>query len=183
MTACPDDAPGLPAVRVQRLTSCRPRAGTFIPGGLSPTLLIHRYVGNTGAFMDAETLVPRRVETATLPEDFPRQVFFTLDVDGMDPSAMPATGTPVPGGTDSYQTLRLFESVAAQRQIIGLELMEFAPIRGLQGPDSTAALLAYRLVGSLRRSLIPSGVRWGGREASRRAFRLRGGTDGSRGWA
>ena len=133
--------------------------------------------------MDAETLVPRRVETATLQENFPRQEFFTLDLASMDPSAMPATGPRVPGGIDCYPTLRLFESVAAQRQIIGLELMEFAPIRGLQGPDSTAALLAYRLVGSLRRSLIPSGVRWGGREASRRAFRLRGGTDGSRGWA
>ncbi|MGB7551896.1 MAG: arginase family protein, partial [Chromatiaceae bacterium] len=100
--------------------------------------------------MDAETLVPRRVGTATLPEDFPARSFSTW-TDGTDPSAMPATGPRVPGGIDCYPTLRLFESVAAQRQIIGLDLMEFAPIRGLQGPDFTAALLAYRLVGSLRR--------------------------------
>ena len=159
-----------------------PAPGLSSPGGLSPALLIHRYVGNTGAYgcRDPGTQAGGNGDAAG---KLPRQVFFNLDVDGMDPGAMPATGAPVPGGTDGYQALRLFESVAAQRQIIGLDLMEFAPIRGLQGPDCTAALLAYRLVGSLWRSLIPGGVRWGRREASRRAFRLRGGTDGSRGWA
>ena len=61
----------------------------------------------------------------------PRKVFFTLDVDGIDPSVLPATGTPVPGGLGWYQTLGLFESVARQRRIIGFDVMEFAPIRGL----------------------------------------------------
>lgn len=102
-------------------------------------------------FIDAETLVPARLETLTLPADFPPRVFFTLDVDGLDPSLMPATGTPVPGGTDWYQTLRLFDSLAAQRQIIGLDLVEFAPIPGFHAPDFTAALLVYRLMGSLTR--------------------------------
>ncbi len=102
-------------------------------------------------FLDAETLVPARLETLALPADFPRQVFFTLDVDGLDPILMPATGTPVPGGTGWYQTLKLFDSLAAQRQIIGLDLMEFAPIPGLHAPDFTAALLIYRLMGSLSR--------------------------------
>ena len=101
--------------------------------------------------IDAEDLVPARLTSLTLPADFPPKVFFTLDVDGLDPILMPATGTPVPGGTDWYQTLRLFDSLAAQRQIIGLDLMEFAPIPGLHAPDFTAALLVYRLMGTLSR--------------------------------
>ncbi len=107
------------------------------------------------AYRDAESLVPERVETLSLPKDFPPSVYFTLDVDGLDPSLMPATGTPVPGGPDWYQTLRLFASVAAQRRIIGLDLMEFAPIPGLHAPDFTAALLAYRLMGIIGHHLGP----------------------------
>lgn len=102
-------------------------------------------------YIDAEDLVPTRLTSLTLPADFPPRVFFTLDVDGLDPILMPATGTPVPGGTDWYQTLKLFESLAAQRQIIGLDLVEFAPIPGLHAPDFTAALLVYRMMGTLSR--------------------------------
>lgn len=105
------------------------------------------------AYRDAETLVPERVAALSLPEDFPPAVYFTLDLDGLDPSLMPATGTPVPGGLDWYQTLRLFASIASQRRIIGLDLMELAPIPGLHAPDFTAALLAYRLIGIVGRSL------------------------------
>ncbi len=104
-------------------------------------------------YRDAETLVPDRVETLTLPEDFPPAVYFTLDLDGLDPSLMPATGTPVPGGLGWYQTLRIFESIARQRRIIGLDLMELAPIAGLHASDFTAALLAYRLMGIIGHSL------------------------------
>ncbi|HEX5612350.1 MAG TPA: agmatinase family protein, partial [Burkholderiales bacterium] len=49
-------------------------------------------------FFDAADLVPKAVDRIELPTDFPSQVFFTLDIDGMDPSVLPATGTPVPGG-------------------------------------------------------------------------------------
>jgi agmatinase len=78
-------------------------------------------------------------------------VFFTLDVDGLDPSVFPATGTPVPGGLTWYQTLRLFHSVATQRRIIGFDLMELAPLPGFHCYDFAAALLAYKLMGILQR--------------------------------
>lgn len=96
---------------------------------------------------DAEDLVPGGVSRIELPDDFPSKVFFTLDVDGLDPSVMPATGTPVPGGLGWYQALGLFESVARQRQIIGLDVMEFAPIPGFHAYDFAAALLTYKLMG------------------------------------
>ena len=100
---------------------------------------------------DAAEIVPRAIDRIDLPKDFPPNVFFTLDVDGIDPSVLPATGTPVPGGLSWYQTLGLFESVASQRRIIGFDVMEFAPIEGFHAFDFAAALLTYKLMGIVQR--------------------------------
>jgi agmatinase len=107
---------------------------------------------------DALELVPKGKNSIKLPKKFPSKVFFTVDVDGIDPSVLPATGTPVPGGLGWYQTLGLFESVARQRRIIGFDVMEFAPIRGFHAFDFAAALLTYKLMGIVQRSrLRPTG--------------------------
>jgi len=103
------------------------------------------------AYQDAEELVPNQVNTIDLPDDFPSKVFFTLDIDGMDPSVFPSTGTPVPGGLAWYQTLSLFESVAKQREIIGFDMMEFAPIKGFHAYDFAAAMLTYKMMGIVER--------------------------------
>ena len=102
-------------------------------------------------YIDADRLVRERIDAIDLPADFPAKVFFTLDVDGIDPSVLPATGTPVPGGLGWYQTLGLFESVARQRRIIGFDLLEFAPIRGFHAFDFAAASLVYKLMGIVQR--------------------------------
>ncbi|MDX1376110.1 MAG: arginase family protein, partial [Burkholderiales bacterium] len=109
--------------------------------------------------IDADRLVPQGVSAIELPADFPPQVFFTLDVDGLDPSVLPATGTPVPGGLGWYQTLGLFESVARQRRIIGFDILEFAPIAGFHAYDFAAALLAYKLMGIVQRAAPLAAVR------------------------
>jgi agmatinase len=101
---------------------------------------------------DANKLVPKNVSAIRLPAKFPSKVFFTLDVDGMDPSVLPATGTPVPGGLGWYQTLGLFESVARQRRIIGFDIMEFAPIPNFHAFDFAAAMLTYKLMGIVQRT-------------------------------
>lgn len=102
-------------------------------------------------YQDADELVPNNIQSITLPEDFPQKVFFTLDIDGMDPSVFPSTGTPVPGGLGWYQTLSLFESVARQREIIGFDVMEFAPIEGFHAYDFAASMLTYKLMGIVQR--------------------------------
>ena len=102
-------------------------------------------------FQDAEELVPNNIQSITLPDDFPKKVFFTLDIDGMDPSVFPSTGTPVPGGLGWYQTLGMFESVAKQRTIIGFDIMEFAPIKGFHAYDFAASLLTYKMMGIVER--------------------------------
>lgn len=104
-------------------------------------------------YQDGDELVPNNINSITLPDDFPDKVFFTLDIDGMDPSVFPSTGTPVPGGLSWYQTLNLFESVAKQREIIGFDVMEFAPIEGFHAYDFAASLLTYKLMGITARSL------------------------------
>jgi agmatinase len=88
-----------------------------------------------------------------LPADFPEKVFFTLDIDGMDPSIFPSTGTPVPGGLGWYQTLSLFECVAKQREIIGFDLNEFAPIDGFHAYQFAASQLLYKMMGIVARHL------------------------------
>lgn len=103
-------------------------------------------------FLDADTLVPNNQHSFELPDDFPKKVFFTLDIDGMDPTLFPSTGTPVPGGLGWYQTLSLFESVVKQRKIIGFDLTEFAPIDGFHTYEFSASLLLYKMMGIVERN-------------------------------
>ncbi len=106
---------------------------------------------------DAEELVPGNVCDIQMPVDFPENVFFTLDVDGIDPSVFPSTGTPVPGGLLWYQTLGLFESVAKQRNIIGFDITEFAPIKGFHCYEFSAAMLVYKMMGIVERQCFHKG--------------------------
>jgi N1-aminopropylagmatine ureohydrolase len=77
----------------------------------------------------------------------PREVYVTVDLDVLDPSVMPATGTPEPGGLDWYRTLAVVRAVARARRIVGFDVVELAPIAGLVAPDFLAAKLVYRLLG------------------------------------
>ncbi len=103
-------------------------------------------------YKDAEELLAQNIQEIELPEDFPENVFFTLDIDGIDPSVFPGTGTPVPGGIGWYQTLNLFESIAKQRNIVGFDVVEFSPIKNFHAYDFSAALLTYKLMGIVSRS-------------------------------
>ena len=94
--------------------------------------------------------MPQGIARIELPAHLPQKLFLTLDVDGMDPSVFPSTGTPVPGGLGWYQTLSLVESVARQRSLSGFDLMELAPIPGFHCYDFAAAQLLYKLMGIQR---------------------------------
>lgn len=95
--------------------------------------------------VDAEELVTENILAVDLPPDFPDEVYVTFDVDGLDPSQMPATGTPVPGGLGYYQALRLVEHALAGRKLVGLDVVELAP-NGQTAWDFTAAQITYRLM-------------------------------------
>lgn len=82
-----------------------------------------------------------------LPPDFPEKVFITFDVDGLDPSVIPATGTPEPGGLLWYDALGLLERALKNRTLVGFDVVELAPFPGLHWPDFAAARLTYELMG------------------------------------
>ncbi len=89
-----------------------------------------------------------------LPADFPEDIYITFDVDGLDPSIMPATGTPVPGGIGWYQALAILERVIKGRRVIGFDVVELAPIDASAGGHAwnfTAARLVYAIMGMVQR--------------------------------
>lgn len=73
-------------------------------------------------------------------------VYITIDIDFFDPSLVPSTGTPEPGGGTWYPTLRLLERVFAERRVVGVDVVELAPLPGIVAPDFLAAKLVYKLV-------------------------------------
>ncbi len=76
-----------------------------------------------------------------------RPVYITFDIDALDSAIMPATGTPTPGGLGYWQALGLLRrACTAAGQVVGADLVEFAPIAGLHACDYTAAALAYKLL-------------------------------------
>lgn len=76
-----------------------------------------------------------------------RPVYITFDIDALDASVMPATGTPTPGGLGYWQALGILRrACAAAGQVVGADLVEFAPIPGLHAYDYTAAALAYKML-------------------------------------
>jgi agmatinase len=73
-------------------------------------------------------------------------VFVTIDLDVFDPSIMPSTGTPEPGGLGWYQVNRFLEKVCASRRIVGFDVVELAPNDSHKAPDFMTAKLVYRLL-------------------------------------
>ncbi len=100
--------------------------------------------------MDGETLALKGPPSPILPKGFPKKVYVTFDVDGLDPAIMPATGTPVPGGLLWYSALFILKEIAATHTIVGCDVVELAPIKGLHHANFTAAKLTQKLMGMMR---------------------------------
>lgn len=74
-------------------------------------------------------------------------VYISFDVDGFDPSLVPATGTPEPGGLQWYPVMKLLRRVFAERNVVGVDVVELAPIPGLVAADFLVAKLVYKMIG------------------------------------
>jgi len=75
------------------------------------------------------------------------KVYVTIDLDVFDPSIMPSTGTPEPGGLLWYDVLKLLRQVADNRDIVGFDVVELCPNDRNKAPDFLAAKLVYKLLG------------------------------------
>jgi agmatinase len=74
-------------------------------------------------------------------------VYVSVDLDVLDPSIMSAVGTPEPGGMGWHALLGLLSRVAAERSIVGFDVVELAPDEGPEACTFTAAKLVYKLIG------------------------------------
>lgn len=74
-------------------------------------------------------------------------VYITFDVDCFDPSLVPATGTPEPGGLQWYPVMKLLRRVFRERQVHACDVVELAPMAGNHAPDFLVAKLIYKMIG------------------------------------
>ena len=75
-----------------------------------------------------------------------KKVYLTFDVDGLDSSLMPATGTPEPGGLFWNETINIIKTAAQSSHIVGADINELSPIRGFNSFNFLAAKLAYKII-------------------------------------
>ena len=101
---------------------------------------------NQVVFQDGPELVRAAISHVELPDDFPEDIYISFDLDGLDPSILPATGTPVPGGLGFYQALDIVASAVKGRRIVGMDIVELAPAPAHRASDFAAAMVVYSLM-------------------------------------
>ena len=75
-----------------------------------------------------------------------KKVYLTFDVDGLDSSLMPATGTPEPGGLFWNETIKIIKIAAQSSKIVGGDINELSPIKGFDSYNFLVAKLAYKII-------------------------------------
>ncbi|MDB4539907.1 agmatinase [Saprospiraceae bacterium] len=73
-------------------------------------------------------------------------VYITLDLDALDPSIMPGTGTPEPGGLGWYELINYLKRVFEEKNVVGFDIVELAPIKGNRASEFLAAKLYYKML-------------------------------------
>ncbi|AZJ33738.1 MULTISPECIES: agmatinase [Tenacibaculum] len=73
-------------------------------------------------------------------------VFITFDLDAIDPSLLPSTGTPEPGGLFYYETLEFLKRVFTERNVVGFDIVELCPNENEKSSDFLAAKLYYKML-------------------------------------
>jgi agmatinase len=71
-------------------------------------------------------------------------VYLTIDIDGLDPSLVPTTGTPEPGGLGWYETLALLRRLADRKRVVGMDLVEFSKTDNSDAPAFLCSKLIYK---------------------------------------
>jgi agmatinase len=93
----------------------------------------------------AEDIYNHRKWIADVVEKLSSKVYITADLDVFDPSIMPSTGTPEPGGLGWYDVLALLRQVCEQHEVVGFDVVELCPSAN-RAPDFLAAKLIYKVL-------------------------------------
>src|SRR5438874_1215087 len=80
-------------------------------------------------------------------EGLTENVYLTIDIDGLDPSLVSATGTPEPGGLGWYDTVGLIRTLARRRNVVGMDLTEYSHVEGQNASAFLCAKLIYKTLG------------------------------------
>jgi agmatinase len=80
-------------------------------------------------------------------EGLTENVYLTIDIDGLDPSLVSATGTPEPGGLGWYETVGLIRTLARNRNVVGMDLTEYSYVEGQNASAFLCAKLIYKTLG------------------------------------
>ena len=75
-----------------------------------------------------------------------KNVYITFDVDGLDSSLMPATGTPEPGGLFWDETINIIKIAAQFSNVVGADVNELSPIKGFNSCNFLVAKLVYKII-------------------------------------
>jgi agmatinase len=73
-------------------------------------------------------------------------VYITIDLDVFDPSLMPSTGTPEPGGPEYYEIMNFLKEVIKKKNVVGFDIVELCPSPANKAPDFVAAKIIYQLL-------------------------------------
>jgi agmatinase len=107
----------------------------------------HEYIESNGIkVFSAEYVDSKPNWMEDILEHLSGDLYITFDVDGLDPSIMPATGTPEPGGLQWYPTLRLLRKAVEKCNLVGFDVVELAPIADMHAPDFVAARLVHKII-------------------------------------
>ena len=85
----------------------------------------------------------------TIENQLSKNVYITIDVDIFDPSVIPATGTPEPGGMFWFEVIDILKGVCTTKNIVGIDIVELLPRPGDIASDFTIAKLIYKTLGFL----------------------------------
>lgn len=78
-------------------------------------------------------------------------VYLTIDLDGFDPSILPSTGTPLPGGLGWYQVLDFLQLLFSSKKVVGFDVVELCPNAYDKSSDVLAAVLVYKIISMLEK--------------------------------
>ncbi|HLC17572.1 MAG TPA: agmatinase, partial [Thermodesulfobacteriota bacterium] len=143
---CPVAQVGVRSLSAEEAAFLKKKGGPGGSGGAGKRTISTYYAQDVLREKSVEKLADRALK------DLTGEVFITVDLDVFDPSIMPATGTPEPGGLDWHQVVGILRRVISRTRVLGFDVVELAPIPGIVAPDFMAARLVYKMMAFVNES-------------------------------
>jgi agmatinase len=114
--------------------------------GIRSMDISEKRVMNTDKVFFAHDMAVNQDWMEDVVDQLTNNVFITFDLDAMDPSLLPSTGTPEPGGLFYYETLEFLKRVFAEKNVVGFDMVELCPNKEDKSSDFIAAKLFYKML-------------------------------------